>query len=123
MLSQAKGGKANPWAFAGWVDVSIRQQRAPAMVSALCLVAAWYDMRDELGSVGRVELEGVMARLVQVAPECLLMELEPGQAQAALWLLRLGLVPGGGWCWTLGGDRLDVEVLGLWLEGCGLSLV
>jgi len=112
----------NLWAFKGWADVSMRQQRTGAVVSALNLVAAWHGLRDELNQAGRVELGGVMLRLVEVVPDCLLMELEHGQAEAVKWLLNLGEVQGRE-RWALGGEVLDVNVFRRWLIGCGLDAV
>lgn len=122
MLTGGEAQGRNLWAFKGWVDVSMRQHRTDAGLSALNLAAAWHGMGDELGNVGRVELEGVMLRLVETVPHALLMELNAVQAEAGLWLLELGRVEGCTW-WSLGGDRLDVEVVGLWLEGCGVDAV
>ena len=112
----------NPWAFKGWADVSMRQQRTSAVVSALNLVVAWHGLRDELNQAGRVELGGVMRRLVEVVPDCLLMALEHGQAEAVKWLLELGEVQGRE-RWALGGEVLDVNVFRRWLVGCGLDSV
>lgn len=112
----------NPWAFKGWADLAMRQQRVRAVVSALSLVVAWFEARDELTDCGRAELGGVMRRLVEVVPECSLIEINLTQSKAVRWLLELGEVQGGE-RWALGGEVVDVNVFRRWLVGCGLDAV
>lgn len=112
----------NLWAFKGWADLAMRQQRVGAVVSALNLAVAWFEARDELTDYGKAELGGVMRRLVEVVPECSLIEIDLTQSKAVRWLLELGEVQG---CeqWALGGEVLDVNLFRRWLVGCGLDAV